>query len=128
MRFAQAQVFVDLQVHLDEQTPVKLVGGNFVYGETEARGDDADGVKQMFSRGGARLHVHHHVGGNNFADAPLDGVGNGVYLLEAGGTRNADGDVHEVLVSRSPHAHALGGKHAFKSFDFFHDALLQPGG
>ena len=68
----------------------------------------------MFSRGGARLHVHHHVRGNNFADAPLDGVGNGVHLLEAGGARNADRDVHEVLVSGAPHAHALGGKHAFE--------------
>ncbi len=127
MRFPQAQVFVDFQVHLDKQAAVELVGGNFVHGEAEPRGDGADGVKQMLSRGGARLHVHHHVRGNNFADALLDGVGNGVHLLEAGGPRNADRDIHEVLVSRAPHPHAFGGEHAFESLDLSRDALLQSG-
>ena len=109
-------MFIDFQVHLDEQAPVELVGGNFVHREAEARGDHADGVEQMLARDCARLHVHHHVRGHDLADAPLDGVGNGVHLLEAGGARHADRDVHEMLVAGAPHAHALGGKHAFESF------------
>ena len=32
MRFLQAQVLVDFQVHLDEQAAVELVRGNFVHG------------------------------------------------------------------------------------------------
>ena len=127
MRLPQAQTFVDFQVHLDEQASFELVGGNFMHGQAEARGDHADGVKQMLSRGGARFHVHHHVRGHNFADAPLDRVGNRVHLLEAGGPRNADRNVHEVLVSGAPHPHPLGGNHACESIDFFRDALLQAG-
>ena len=72
--------------------------------------------------------MHHHVGGHNFADAAFDGVGNGVHLLETGGARNADRNVHEVLVSGAPHSHALGGKHAFEPLNFFRTRSCKPSG
>ena len=100
MRLAQAQLLVHFQVHLDEQPPVELMGGKFVDGQALALRRRADGVEQVLARLGPRLHVHHHVGGHDLADAALDGVADRVHLLEARGARHADGDVHEMPIAR----------------------------
>ena len=84
VRIPQAQLLGHFQVHLDEQPPIELVRGKLMDGQAAPRGNRANPIKQVLPRGSARLHVNHHVGGNDFSNAMLDGIGNGVHLFEAG--------------------------------------------
>ena len=84
-----------------------------VHGEAAALRDRANRFEKVLAGARSRLHVHHHVGGHNLPDAPLDGVAGGMHLFEAGGARHADGHVHKVALAGAPHAHALGVQHAF---------------
>ena len=94
-------------------------------GQALALGRGANGVKEVLARLGPRLHVHHHVGRQDFADAALDRVADGVHLLEAGGSRHADGDVHEVAIAGAAHADPFGRKHALEFLHGARHALLQ---
>ena len=84
VRIPQAQLLGHFQVHLDKQPPIELVRGKLMDGQAAPRGNRANPVKQVFPRGSARLHVNHHVGGNDFSNAMLDSIGNGVHLFKAG--------------------------------------------
>ena len=117
--------FVHFQVQLDEEPMIELVRGKFVDGEAAPLRDGANGFEEIFVGLGARLDVHHHVRGNNLRDAFFHGVAGGVGLLQAGGARDADGDVHEIALAGAAHAHAFGLQHAFGFVHGGFDAFAQ---
>jgi len=104
MGFAEARMLVDLEMQLDEQAAVDLMRGEFVNGEAAALCRGANGLQEIFAGTRARLHVDDHVGGNNFGNTALDAVAGGVGLFEAGGARNADGDVDEIALAGAAQA------------------------
>ncbi len=81
-------------------------------GESAALRDGANGFEKRLIAARAGLDVDHHVRGNDFRDAALDGVARRMSLFEARRARHADGDVHEVALAGAAHAHALGFEHA----------------
>ena len=111
MRLHQGQLFVHFQVHFDKQAAFELVRGEVMNGQTFALRGRADSVEQMFTGLRPRLHVHHHVGGNDLRDTAFDGVADGVNLFETRGSRHADGHVHKMMGAAAAHPHPLGGKH-----------------
>src|SRR5277367_2583323 len=125
VRFAQAGALVHFQVQLDEEAVIELVRGKFVHGEAATLRDGANGFEDVFVGLGARLHVHHHVRGNDLRDAFFHGVAGGVGLLQAGGARHADGHIHEIALAGAAHAHAFGLQHAFGLVHGGFDAFAQ---
>src|SRR5271170_2491518 len=104
---------------------IELVRGKFVDGEAAALRDGANGFEEIFVGLGARLHVHHHIRGNNLSDPFFHGVAGGVGLFEARGPRNADGHIHEIALAGAAHAHAFGLQHAFGFVHGGFDAFAQ---
>ena len=127
VRFAKSQMFVHLQVHLDEEMTVKLMRGEVVNGQSASLGCGANGIEDVLASLRSRFHMHHDVRGNNLADAPLHLITDRVHLLETHRSRDADRYVHKVPIARSPDAHALGAQHAFELLHCSRHALLQSG-
>src|SRR5581483_10246348 len=127
VRFAQGQMLIDLQVHIDKNMAVKLMRGKVVYGESAPLRRRADRIENVLARLRSRFHVHHNVGGNDLAHSPLHLIADRVHLLEAGGARNADRDVHKMTITRPSHAHAFGAEHTVKFLDSLCHALLYTG-
>src|SRR6202142_1385060 len=80
----------------------------------------------MLVAAGARFHMHHHVGGDDGADRALDGVARGVGLLEAGGARDADGNLPEKLLPATPSAPTASSvpSHAIPNLNPIHEAVI----
>ena len=76
-------------------------------GEAATLGDSANGFEQVFVAARARLHVDDYVRRNNLRDAFFHGVAGGVGLLQAGGARDADGDVHEIALAGAADPHTF---------------------
>ena len=129
MRFAQAGAFVHFKMQFDEQAALKLMRGKFVDGEASALRDGANCFEQVFIAARARLDVNHYVRiRHDFLDVLLDGVARDVRLLEAGGARDADGDVDEIALAGAAHANALAAQDAFRVCNCCGDLLLQAAG
>ena len=82
-------------------------------GQAATLSDRANGFKGMLVLPGARFDVHHHVGGDNLADALFYRFAGGVGLLEACSARNADGCIHKIALACPAHANAFGTQDAF---------------
>jgi hypothetical protein len=107
MGFAEAEIFVNLEMQLDEEVAILLGSGEIVDGEAEALGDGANGLEEVLVARGARFGVNDDVGGNDLGDALFDGVGEGVNLLEAGGAGHGDGGVNEMAIAGAADADAF---------------------
>ena len=94
-------------------------------GQAPALRGRANSVEEMLAGLRARLHVHHHVGGNNFGDTALDGVADVMDVFEAGCAGNADGDVDEMAIAGAPNANPLGGKDSIQLVHGMRHLLLQ---
>ena len=84
MRLAQTEVFVHLEVQLDEEAPILLLRREIVDGKPFALGQRANRFEKVLAFGCAGFHVHHDVGGDDGADALFNGVAERMDLLEAG--------------------------------------------
>ncbi len=125
MGFAQAEIFIHLEVEFDEEAAVLLKCREIVNGQAHALGNRADGFKGMFALRGAGLGVDDDIGGYDFGDALFDGVSEEMDLFEAGGTRNGNGCVHEMAIAGAADAHALDIQHAFHLANGVDDLALQ---
>ncbi len=99
--------------------------GQIMNREAQALRRRANRFKKMFALGRARLRVHHHVRGNDLADALFDGVAQGMYLFEARRPRHAYRCVYKMPISGTPHAHAIDIQYAVHARDGLGDFLLQ---
>src|ERR1700730_1653178 len=61
----------------------------------------------MFALRRARLGVHHHIGGHNFANTFFDGVAKLMDLFETGGASHAYRGIDEMTIPGAAHAHAI---------------------
>src|ERR1700681_5078966 len=61
----------------------------------------------MFALRRARLGVHHHIGGHNFADTFFDGVAKLMDLFETGGASHAYRGMHKVAIPSAADPHAI---------------------
>ena len=117
MGFAQRKVFVDFEVEFDEKAAILLIGSDVVDGQTHSLGHRANGFEEMFVGWGTRLRVDHDVGGNNFANTLLDGIGELVDLLLAGSARDGDSGVDKMAIAGAPHADAFDAENTFHVAD-----------
>lgn len=79
----------------------------------------------MLALGRSRLRVHHHIRGHNFTDALLDGVAQGVDLLEACRARHTHRRIDKVTIAGAADAHAVDIQYAIHVRNGFGDLLLQ---
>ncbi len=112
-------------MQLDEKLSGLLHGRQVVNGEAQALCRSANRFKEMLALRRARFRVHHHIRGNDFADALFDGVAQGMHLLEARGPRDAHCGIDKVAIAGAPHAHAIDIQHAIHARDGLGDFLLQ---
>src|SRR5277367_503580 len=96
-----------------------------VNGEATALGHGANRFEQVFVGFGARLDVDHDVGGNHPLDGVLDGLAGGMGLFQAGGARDAHGDVDKITLAGFAHADPFALQHAFGSVHGVFDAFAQ---
>src|SRR5580700_8977066 len=79
----------------------------------------------MLALRGARFRVDHHIRRHDFADALLDGVAERVDLFEAGGARDADRGVDEMVVAGAANSHAVHIQNTVYARDRASDFFLQ---
>src|ERR1700736_4796733 len=96
-----------------------------MYSQTLTLGNGANGFKDVLTLRSPRLGMHHHIRGNNFADAFLDGVAKHVHLFKACRTRHTYGCIHKMSAARAPDAHTVHIKNAFHAPYGPSDLLLQ---
>ena len=93
--------------------------------KAETLGDGPHGLEKMFIARSTRFGVNDHIGGDDLGDALFDAVGEGVDLLEIRGARYAHGGIHEIAITGTPEAHAIGTEHAIDFLDGTGDPVLQ---
>lgn len=125
MGFAERKIFVNFEVKLDEEIAVLLVGGDVVNRIAHALGDSANGFEQIFVVGRTGFGVDDNIGGDDLADAVLDGIGKRVDLLEIGGTGNGDSGVDKVAIAGAADTNAFDVKDAVHAADGIDDFILQ---
>jgi len=128
MGFAKAGGVADFEMELDKEMAVELVSGERVDAQTAALGESADGLEDVLAERSARLDVDDDVGGNDFADAPLDLFAGGVGLLEAGAARDGDGDIDKIALAGAAGANALGFENAGSLADRLGNAVAEAAG
>src|SRR5438309_10247716 len=81
--FAKAQMLVHLQVHVDKEMAIELMSSKVVNGQSASLRGRANRIEHVLASLRAWLHMHHDVGGNDLADAPLDRVADGMHPFQA---------------------------------------------
>ena len=74
MGVAQGELFVYLQMQLDEKPVILLERREIMNGQAAPLRFGANGLEEMLALRRTRLGVNHHVGRNDLADALFDGV------------------------------------------------------
>ena len=69
--------------------------------------------------------MHHHVCGNDLANAFFDGVAQGMHLLKASRPRHTHGGVDKVAIAGAAHAHTIDIQHPIHARNGLGDFLLQ---
>ena len=125
MGFTEREIFVHFEMKFDEEIALLLVSGDVVNGMTHALGDGANGFEKVLVVRSARLGVNDDIGGNNLANALLDGVGERVDAFEIGGTRDGNGGVDEMAIARAADTDTFNAENAFHVADGIRDFVLQ---
>ncbi len=112
-------------MQFDEELPILLHGGQIVNRQAQLLSRGANSFKEVLTLRRARLGVNHHIGRNDFADALLNGVAQGMHLLEARGARHAHSGIDKVTIAGATHAYAVDIQHAIHARDGLGYFLLQ---